>query len=251
MTLTVDALAPLAGTEQANFARLVEGTPYERKGILSSEMFFFWLCARQFRPRRVLESGRARAQSTLILSRVFPQCEIVSVEHDRSSPDTAVAAQRLSGIANVRMLFGDACALLPKLAADGDVALIDGPKGHRGLRLAINLLADGRVSAVFIHDTGRGTPERKFLERHFPETVYSDDPRLAALSHHLDAQAQSDIPPEHRWHGGPPPAGYGFSLACIPWTPGRRYALILAQAIFDGFAYRLGLGSHASSARGG
>ena len=237
--LQPDALVALAERERDSFACLIQGIPYERKGILSSEMFFLWLCARRPPPRRVLESGRARAQSTLILSRAFPECEIISVEHDRQSPDVAVAAKRLKGAGNVKMLFGDATALLPALAAQGDIALIDGPKGYRGLRLALRLLASGRLSAVFVHDTGRGTPERVFLEKHVPEALYSDDPRFAGVTHPLDHAAAADIPAEHRWQDGPPAAGYGFSLACLPWHPDKRYRRALAAAVVEGLAHRL------------
>src|SRR5512133_4169593 len=106
-----DMLDRDAAAELAQFQRLIAGVPYERKGILFSEMFFFWLCARTLRPRRILESGRARGQSTLILSHCFPDAEILSVEYDRNSPDVAVAAERLQGRDNVRQLFGDATRL--------------------------------------------------------------------------------------------------------------------------------------------
>ncbi len=238
--LQVEDLAERAHADLPAFMQLIDGIPYERKGILYSEMFFFALCARAVRPRRILESGRARAQSTLLLARCFPDCEIVSVEHDRNSPDVAVAADRLRGCANVRVLFGDATRLLPEFSREGDVALIDGPKGHRGLRLAARLLATGRLPLVFLHDTGSGTLERDFLEQRFPEALYSDDASLAKIARVLDRGAEPDIPPANRWNEGPPAAGYGFSLACLPWRPEGHYLRSMAWAAWQGFTHRLG-----------
>ncbi len=244
--LQVADVAERALAELPAFARLIEGIPYERKGILYSEIFFFALCARAVRPRRILESGRARAQSTLLLARCFPDCEIVSVEHDRNSPDVAIAAERLRGCGNVRLLFGDATRLLPDLCEEGDVALIDGPKGHRGLRLAARLLATGCLPLVFLHDTGYGSVERDFLARRFPEALYSDDARLAMITRALDRGAEPDIPPENRWGEYPPAAGYGFSLACLPWRPEGSYLRSMAWLAWHGLTYRLGKRAAAS-----
>lgn len=221
------------------FAQRIAGVSYEHKGILFSEMYFFSLCAKVARPRRILESGRARGQSTVLLALCFPETEILSVEHAPDSPDAAIAAERLRACENVRLLFGDATRLLPAIARDGDVALIDGPKGHRGLRLAIRLLGSGRLPLVFLHDTNAGTPERGFLQRHFPEAFYSGDPGFAEVAHGLDARCEAHIPPEHRWHGSAPPQGYGFSLGCLPWRLDRRYAYTMARALWSGLTHRL------------
>lgn len=224
----------------AAFQALIAGVPYERKGILFSEMFFFWLCARTIQPRRILESGRARGQSTLILSLCFPDAEILSVEYERNSPDVAVAAERLQGRSNVRLLFGDATRLLPQMARPGDAVLIDGPKGYRGLRLALRLLADGNTPQVFMHDAAAGSEERRFLSRHLPEAVYSDLPAFAELAHHLDQGVWDELPAAHRWTpAGAPAAGYGFSLACLPHHSGCGYRGLLLRAILAGLGHRL------------
>lgn len=241
--MTTDLTANLlqdAQAARAEFAALIADIPYERKGILFSEMFFFWLCARRAKPRRILESGRARGQSTLILSHCFPDTEILSVEYDRNSPDVAVAAERLKGRDNVTQLFGDATRLLPDMAQQGDVALIDGPKGYRGLRLALQLLADGKTPLVFIHDTAAGSQERRYLTRRMPEAIYSDLPTFAEIAHTLDQGAWDELPEANRWTAaGAPVAGYGFSLACLPQQSGRCYRWLLLRAVLDGLGHRL------------
>ena len=239
--LDIGALAAAAREEYVAFAQRIAVVPYERKGILFSEMFFFSLCAKMARPQRILESGRARGQSTLLLALCFPELEIVSVEHNRDSSDSAVAAKRLRGRENVRLVFGDATRLLPAIAREGDIALIDGPKGYRGLRLAIRLLASARLPLVFLHDTGAGTMERRFLQTRFPEAAYSGEIRFAEVAHSLDGACQADIPDAHRWQGGPPAGGYGFSLACLPWRADRNYGNAMAWALWDGLAHRLRL----------
>lgn len=229
----MEALAASAARDIDAFGERIRGVPYERKGILFSEMFFLALCARAVQPTRILESGRARGQSTLILALTFPDLPIVSIEHDPNSPDVPVAAARLQPYRNVELRFGDATRVLPAIARPGDVALIDGPKGFRGLRLALRLLAQGRVGMVFIHDVPHGVPERRVLERWAPETLYSEDAQFAAAAHRLDSgldrAAVDSIPEERRWRSPAPSAGYGFSLACMQCPPGRaRFAWLAA-----------------------
>jgi predicted O-methyltransferase YrrM len=200
--------------------------PYERKGVLFSEMLFFYLCASSARPRRILESGRARGQSTLLLALCFPQLPIISLEHDAASADVPVAAQRLRAHRNVSLEFGDAMQILPAIADHGDVVLIDGPKGFRALRLALRLLSQGRVSMVFVHDMTAGTAERRFLEHRLPSTLYSDAQDFAAVARALDERVE-DAPAR------------GFGLACLPSLPRGGYAWKWLAAAFTGFATRV------------
>lgn len=223
MNTTLVGALETAADRLPEFRALVRGISYERKGILNSEMFFLWLCAQSVRPKRILESGRARGQSTLILSRCFPESEIISVEYDPSSPDVAVAADRLKSESNVSLLFGDATRMLPKLAQPGDIALIDGPKGFRGVRLALALLASGKVTQVFVHDAGPETAERIFIERHYPIARYSDEPGIVEVSHVLDDEEAMAIPESHRYMAVKGNTGYGYGLACMPYDANHFY----------------------------
>ena len=112
MPLDLTRLCAEAMRDREEFQRRIAGVPYERKGILFSEMYFLYLCARHAAPRRILESGRARGQSTLLLSLLFPELPVISLEHDSASPDVAVANERLRGRANVDLRFGDATKIL-------------------------------------------------------------------------------------------------------------------------------------------
>lgn len=213
--------------------------PYERKGILYSEILFMLACLHGTAFSRVLESGRARGQSTLLLSLALPQKEIVSIEFDAASPDVAVAGARLQGLSNVKLLFGDARKLLPAIAQQGDVALIDGPKGFRSVRLAIRLLMLGRVSHVFVHDLSIGTAERTFIAKNFPEARFSDCRGYAEVAAGVDAGIQSELQPSQRLGGFTGDFGYGFSLTCLPRMAGRSYRLLLLKALAADFRHRI------------
>ena len=77
------------------------------------------------KPARIIESGRARGQSTHVLALMFPESEIASIEFDEKSPDCLVAAARLASFKNVQLLFGDSTKLIPSMLIENDVVLID------------------------------------------------------------------------------------------------------------------------------
>lgn len=236
--LDTASLSSAAARELAAFRARVAGIPYERKGILYSEMLFLFLCARHVAPRRILESGRARGQSTLLLSVLFPELPIISVEHDPRSPDVPVANERLKGRANVDLRFGDAMRILPAEVQTGDIVLIDGPKGFRGLRLAISLLATARPALVFVHDCGIGTTERAFLDARVPGVLYSDAAEFARVAHVLDDACQEYIPAERRFYPDRARATYGYGLACLSVDPRVSYRALYVRALWDGFVRR-------------
>src|SRR5437867_7733711 len=75
-------------------------------GIWESEMFLFYAAVRPYAPKQILESGRARGKSTLILARCFPDARIVSVEFDRQSENAIAAEAKLKPYSNVELLYG-------------------------------------------------------------------------------------------------------------------------------------------------
>ncbi len=167
----------------------IRGMPREteRRGVCPSEMFFLYALAAPLAPNLILESGRARAESTLTLARCFPRTRITSVEFMRDHPDVPLAETKLRPYPNVELLYGDSRALLPPRLEPGCVVLIDGPKEFRALKLALRMRATGRPAAVFLHDFGRGLPERTFVERHLPGARFSDEPGFLARYAGLDA----------------------------------------------------------------
>jgi hypothetical protein len=182
-----------------------------------------------------LSNPAARAQSTCILAACRPDARIVSIELTAGSADAAEAERRMKAFSNICPLFGDARRLLPLLVLPSDVVLIDGPKRFRAVRLALRLLATGKPDVVFIHDMRKGAEGRAFLERHLPETLYSDDAEFVERFKYLDGPASRDQEIEQRRRPqegeGAPRSSYGPTLACIFRRPSRRYrALILGAS---------------------
>jgi len=174
-------------------------------GIWESEMFLFYAAVKPFAPKQILESGRARGKSTLILARCFPESRIISVEYDRQSENAPAAEAKLKNEANIELLYGDSREILPQKMQDGDAILIDGPKDFRAIKLAIDLLRTNKPCAVFVHDFPPGSPQRKFVERNFPNAFFGDDPlftRFQELDNERDPRPNSQ-------------RGYGV-FTCLP-----------------------------------
>jgi predicted O-methyltransferase YrrM len=175
-------------------------------GIWESEMFLFYAAVQALAPRQILESGRARGKSTLILARCFPESRIISVEFDRQSENAAVAEAKLKSLANVDVFYGDSREIFPKQLQSGDAVLIDGPKEFRAVKLVLDLLRTRKPCAVFVHDFPQDSLWRKFVERHWSNAFFGDDPafdRFRVLDQERDPR-----PAQHR-------RGYGI-FACLP-----------------------------------
>ena len=97
-----------------DFKNATKNIDDEPRGILRSEAFFVRsLCGQN--PKRIIESGRARGQSTYLLAKSLPNTKIISIEYDKDSVDSQFALERLSECENVQCLFGDSRKLIPEL----------------------------------------------------------------------------------------------------------------------------------------
>jgi Methyltransferase domain len=144
-------------------------------GIWESEMFLFYAAVKPLAPKQILESGRARGKSTLILARCFPESRIISVEYERQSENAPAAEAKLKSESNVDLLYGDSRDILPERLQSGDAVLIDGPKDFRALKLAVDLLRTEKPCTTFIHDFPASSLQRKFVARNFPNAFFGDD----------------------------------------------------------------------------
>ena len=182
------------------YQRIIEAIPPEAGfgGIWESEMFLFYAAVKPFAPKQILESGRARGKSTLILARCFPESRIISVEYERESENTAAAETKLKNESNVDLLYGDSREILPERLQIGDAVLIDGPKDFRALRLAVDLLQTRKPCAVFVHDFPPNSPQRKFVEQNFSNAFFGDD-RLFDRFQSLDAARDPRPSPQRRY----------------------------------------------------
>ena len=241
------AEAKLLANAQAavdDFLERMKGVPYEDKGVFFSEMLFVLAAVGKGFSGKVLESGRARGQSTYVLGAIFPEAKIVSVEFDKNSPDAPVAEERLKPFDHIELLYGDSQKLLFDHIEPGSVVIIDGPKGFRAIRLALQLLRTGKALKVFIHDTYRGLPTRRFLDRNVPGVMFSDAPSFVDAFKHLDEgcwQAfDSDGPLEWRPAGATDQPSYGPTFACLPYDPSISYTGLLFKLHLANFFARTG-----------
>ena len=224
-TLNAAAIAGRAERLLPDFQRAIEAVPRESgfRGIGPRGMFFFYAAVRPFGPKQILESGRMRGESTLMLARCFPQARIVSVEFDLDSTHAAIAEAKLRPYVNVELLYGDSREILPERLETGDAVLIDGPKEFRALKLALRLLRTGKPCAVFIHDFYQGEPARKFVERHWPGAFFSDDPALAARFRELGSQIDPAYDPDSKHPTSP--------FVCLPRDLPASYLALLFRII--------------------
>ena len=232
----IDAVAVFktAETYAPKFAEAVALIDYERKGVLFSEMLFLLACCSLVPVNRIIESGRARGQSTHVLATIFPEKQIISIEFDPHSRDRAVAEERLRGFDNLELLFGDSTVLLPRLIRPNDAVMIDGPKHYRALRLGLHLLRKGKPSLVFFHDVPQGAPERRFLGKNIPDAVYSDDTAFIERFRFLDERCwQKDFREEEPWRpfifGAGDHKSYGPTFGCVSGSVARAWSALSAQ----------------------
>lgn len=222
-----------------DFEEVIEGVPYELHGVLNSEVLFMLSCMKPDGVGRLVESGRARGQSTFLFARALKDKTIVSIDLPRRDRDSFVAEERLDDCTNVELLYGDSREYLPKKLGDGDVVFIDGPKGVLAFRLALKCLSTGRAPSVFIHDVYLGTVVRYLLERYVPEARFSDHRGYAEYAHVFDENAVDKIRPGRGWGEFAGEYGYGYSIAYIPYNPNRAYKIISALSFLYDFIFRV------------
>jgi Methyltransferase domain len=225
VSLTRSAVAERADALLPEYREIIGNIPPEAGfgGIWESEMFLFYAAIKPFAPKQILESGRARGKSTLILARCFSDARIISVEFDRQSENAAAAEAKLKNEQNVELLYGDSRGILPQRLQNGDAVLIDGPKDFRALKLALDLMRTGKPCAVFVHDFPPNAPQRKFVERNWPNAFFGDDPLFQRFQS-LDNERDPRPNPQRR---------YG-TFVCLPAPLPTPYFLLRFRLMLRG-----------------
>lgn len=230
--ITRAAVFSAARAALPDFRPLADG--YQERGILNSEMLAVCALCRSLGVDAILESGRARGQSTHLLCRFFAasSTRITSVELFRDA-DAEFAERRLAGM-DVELLYGDSTQILPELVQGLEgkriAVLLDGPKGQAAIDLANGLFElSPNVVAAFLHDTRRQTPQRDTLESLRTRAFFTDDAGYVAEFGDLDRSclpAPGAAITEHTWRpnmkGHDPIPSYGPTLAVLLPRPGMR-----------------------------
>lgn len=171
----------------------IAAEPYESRGILHSEMALIIHTCRRLGIEVVIESGRARGQSTYMLAK-YLDAMIHSVEL-RDHPDERFARDRLAPFANAILYNGDGREIIPRVA-DGHgrpvAVLLDGPKGAAAVSILEECFRSPHVRVGFIHDMrrldhGAPSPHRADAIARLPNHAFSDDPRIVAAASWMDA----------------------------------------------------------------
>mgnify|MGYP001765801914 CR=1 FL=1 len=171
---------------------------YETRGVFNSEMAAILAVCHRLGIDMVVESGRARGQSTRILAKYLASTGVALHSFERArNADTEHADRQLAGAPNTTLHYGDARIAIPALLA-GTTAkriavLIDGPKGRKALDLLdAARAANPAVVVGFVHDLsnrekGRPNYARRAAERDYPGAFFTDDETYVAATRHLDA----------------------------------------------------------------
>lgn len=173
----------------------IAAEPYEHRGIIHSEMALIIGTVRRLGVEVVIESGRARGQSTYMLSKYLPHVLIHSVEM-RNDPDARYGIARCADLPNVALHHGNGADIVPELVAANapqrTAVLCDGPKGAAAVSILERCFDHSHVVVGFIHDMrkldhGGPSPHRAAAVERLPYHMFSDDPRIVAGLFWMDA----------------------------------------------------------------
>jgi hypothetical protein len=195
---------------QDEFQTIVsESSPFEAKGIFNSELLMLCAIIKATNIELLVESGRARGQSTELISRFCANnnIEFHSVEYDQNSPDVQVAEARLSDLKqSVTLHYGNAFDIIPSIIDSNKqcAVLIDGPKKLYAIELAMKLLVNNeRLVACMLHDVNKDAyPSRELLDKYFPDAIYSENIEFLEKYSFLDQECwriQAQIPRFSGW----------------------------------------------------
>ena len=195
---------------QDEFEHIVQSSsPFEAKGIFNSELLMLCAIIKATNIELLVESGRARGQSTELIARFCANhnIEFHSVEYDRHSPDVQVAEARLKDLKDaVTLHYGNAFEIIPGLLDTNkrSTVLIDGPKGLYAIELAMKLMMNNeQLLACMFHDVYKDAyPARKLLDKYFPDAIYSDNEEFLEKYASLDQECwrlQAQTPRHSGW----------------------------------------------------
>jgi len=184
----------------AEFLASLAAEPYEHRGIPHSEMALIIGTCRMHDIKVVIESGRARGQSTYMLAKYLPDAIIHSFEL-RNHPDELFAQERLKDFGNVNLYGGNGSEMVPLLAAEmicPTAVLCDGPKGAAAVDIIAKCFSNPWVRVGFAHDMrrldhGGPSPHRAYAVERFPNVMFSDDIMESRMDPWIDAGLDANV----------------------------------------------------------
>jgi len=194
-TLLEEKIRFKASELKSNFELILsQSHNYEAKGVWNSEMLFVCSLVSEIKPEHIIESGRARGQSTEVLARFLRgEIRFDSVELDSDTSDSRVAEARIKKLEPnmVNLHYGDSFVEIPKLIKQKGrrfLCIIDGPKGVAAIELMHCLLAHEKCLGVFMHDFSKNNPLRMYFHiRKFIQFT-SEEEGFLEENKHLDSR---------------------------------------------------------------
>jgi len=205
---------------------------YEERGIIHSEMLAVLSVVKDLNVDFIIESGRARGQSTAILAEALKNSNvsIISIEWMKDE-NSEFAEKRLQEYSNVKLLYGDSNQEVLNIVnqvLDKKIAILfDGPKGKDAYKLFAKIITThNNVIAGFFHDCRRSyrqmiNPSRDEIYRLFDRVFFTDDEKYITQFKHLDENciANKKQVDEHSWRpymkGWERIGSYGPTLAVV------------------------------------
>lgn len=204
---------------------------HQRRGIPNSEMLAIIAVATELRLDVLVESGRARGHSTLLLAKYLgvTGTAIHSFERHRDS-DAVYAEEKLAELPNLFLHYGDSRIAIPALIASlanrRIGLLIDGPKDRKALNLLSDcLIKSDAITAAFVHDlpirSGVRSEGRIYAERYFSDPFFTDDDAYVEAYRHMD---HGNLPKPNAGASQDSATSYGPTLGIFLPTPSDRMA---------------------------
>ena len=201
--------------------KAISNEPYQSRGILNSEIFALIALGSCQNVTSVVESGRARGHSTLMLAKYLNggNCNIASVDLVRDQ-DALYAESKLTDYSNIQTYYGDSFRLVPRLCNQQKqpyFLLIDGPKGGDAFELAkLTLQLEPPPAIIFIHDlkdmaSGKLSPSRFLIDKYFDCVFFTDETKYVSETSSLDVISSHAPFKKDEWVQN----SYGPTLAVI------------------------------------
>lgn len=153
---------------------------YQKRSVYHSELYFFWKYSQGYEFDSILESGTYKGFSTNRLKYLFPFCDIITFEKEKSYYDELDKSDK-----EILYVHGE---LDTNLITNKTIVLIDGPKRKLATRLARKCIKKGALF-VGIHDMFEYIKYLKTKFKHVDHTGYPPDEAKG-----LDRTIPKDLP---------------------------------------------------------
>lgn len=203
LMVTIQKKSDVQAQNDKSITMALQNHKSEPRGIWPSEAIQMATVFASLAVPTIIESGRARAESTYLLSQLLPSTDIISIDSDLTSEDAMFGKSRIDGIPNVETLDGKAKKLLSSEIGkrEENVGLfIDGPKGKEAIRLAKRLVKKhANISVIAFHDMhskvlGKSNASRHELDSSFDLVWFGDE-----LHDDTDAQMNETTSLSTKW----------------------------------------------------